>query len=94
LRQIQANLVRNINFRDGTTLEKEERATAPGQPVRPAVHGSKHKQLLVTIAIAGIAVLIGSILYQKRGVTAQSLLTKGWHKYKSIFWFLKMYAFS
>ncbi|TVU37444.1 hypothetical protein EJB05_10759 [Eragrostis curvula] len=47
---------------DGATLEKEEHATAPGQPVR-----SKHKQLLVTIAIAGIAVLIGSILYQKRG---------------------------
>ncbi|KAL6657107.1 hypothetical protein ACP70R_004887 [Stipagrostis hirtigluma subsp. patula] len=48
--------------------EKEEHApAATEQPVRPAANGSQRKQLLLTIAITGIAVLIGSILYQKKG---------------------------
>ncbi|OEL22598.1 hypothetical protein BAE44_0016381, partial [Dichanthelium oligosanthes] len=36
-------------------------------PARPAAHGSQRKHLLLTIAIAGFAVLIGSILYQRKG---------------------------
>ncbi|RLM87401.1 hypothetical protein C2845_PM04G32870 [Panicum miliaceum] len=35
------------------------------KPMRPAAHGSQRKHLLLTIAIAGFAVLIGSILYQR-----------------------------
>jgi len=37
------------------------------KPARPAAHGSHRKHLLLTIAIAGLAVLIGSILYQRKG---------------------------
>uniref|UniRef100_A0A0A9HBN2 Uncharacterized protein n=1 Tax=Arundo donax TaxID=35708 RepID=A0A0A9HBN2_ARUDO len=51
-------------------LEKEERSSslpAAEQPARPAAHGSQRKQLLLAIAITGIAVLIGSIMYQKKG---------------------------
>ncbi|CAD6222775.1 unnamed protein product [Miscanthus lutarioriparius] len=36
------------------------------KPARPAT-GSLHKQLLLTVAITGVAVLIGSILYQSKG---------------------------
>ncbi|KAL6841810.1 hypothetical protein ACP4OV_028322 [Aristida adscensionis] len=52
--------------------DKEEGALAATeqpvqQPVRPTAHGSQRKQLLWTIAITGIAVLIGTMLYQKKG---------------------------
>ncbi|EER97670.1 hypothetical protein BDA96_02G422300 [Sorghum bicolor] len=36
------------------------------KPARPAT-GSLNKQLLLTVAITGVAVLIGSILYQSKG---------------------------
>ncbi|CAM0907149.1 unnamed protein product [Alopecurus aequalis] len=44
-------------------LQKEE--GAPLEQREPA-RGLKHKQLLLTMAIAGVAVLIGSILLQKK----------------------------
>lgn len=44
-------------------LEKEEGGRH--KQVRPAF-GLKHKQLLLTIAITGLAVLIGSVLFQRR----------------------------
>ncbi|KAI5008540.1 hypothetical protein ZWY2020_009588 [Hordeum vulgare] len=48
---------------DRSMLEKEEGACH--EQVRP-VFGLTYKQLLLTIAIAGLAVLIGSILFQRR----------------------------
>jgi hypothetical protein len=39
----------------------------PPPPVRPArpAHGAPHKGLLFTIAVTGIAVMVGSILFQR-----------------------------
>lgn len=48
-----------MNFSDGAPA-------AAGRPV-PAAHGSQRKQILLTIAVAGFAILIGSILYQRKG---------------------------
>ncbi|XP_066387930.1 uncharacterized protein [Miscanthus floridulus] len=47
-----------------------ERVLRPPPPVRPArpahpAHASPHKRLLFTIAVTGIAVMIGSILFQR-----------------------------
>nr|CAB3455190.1 unnamed protein product [Digitaria exilis] len=56
----------------GAGLSSDGAPAAAGQPVprpaRPAAaHGSQRKQILLTIAVAGFAVLIGSILYQRKG---------------------------
>lgn len=47
-----------------TIPEREVRPPPPVRPARPA-HGSQHKRLLFTIAVTGIAVMIGSILFQR-----------------------------
>ncbi|KAG2551802.1 XIAP-associated factor 1-like isoform X1 [Panicum virgatum] len=47
-----------------TIPEREVRPPAPVRPARPA-HGSQHKRLLFTIAVTGIAVMVGSILFQR-----------------------------
>lgn len=53
---------------DRTMLEEERAPVAAAEhPVRPTAHASHRTQLLLTIAITGIAVIIGSILYQKKG---------------------------
>jgi len=49
------------NFNEESSSENEEGA----QQCEPA-RGLKHKQLLLTIAIAGVAVLVGSILLHKK----------------------------
>jgi len=53
-----------MNFSDGAPEAAEHPVP---KPARPAAHGSHRKHLLLTIAIAGLAVLIGSILYQRKG---------------------------
>jgi len=53
-----------MNFSDGAPEAAEHPLP---KPARPAAHGSHRKHLLLTIAIAGLAVLIGSILYQRKG---------------------------
>ncbi|CAO2147592.1 unnamed protein product [Urochloa humidicola] len=55
-------------------------APAAAEP-KPA-HGSHCKQLLLSMAIAGFAVLIGSVLYQRKGlagflVLIESIVTEG-----------------
>ncbi|XP_066349169.1 uncharacterized protein [Miscanthus floridulus] len=47
--------------------ERELRPPPPVRPARPArpAHASPHKRLLFTIAVTGIAVMIGSILFQR-----------------------------
>lgn len=68
-------------------LEKEERAPVEQQE-------QQRNQLLLTIAITVIAVLIGSILFQKKGwkhqkaVTLDLLLVLMFPEYKSVFWCL------
>ncbi|CAN6306590.1 unnamed protein product, partial [Urochloa humidicola] len=47
-----------------TIPEREIRPPPPVRPARPA-HGSQHKRLLFTIAVTGIAVMVGSILFQR-----------------------------
>lgn len=52
---------------DGAPVAAAAAAEQPGpKPAQPAA-GSQGKQLLLAIAIAGIAILIGSILYQRKG---------------------------
>ena len=53
-----------MNFSDGAPEAAEQPVP---KPARPAAHGSHRKHLLLTIVIAGLAVLIGSILYQRKG---------------------------
>nr|ACG34990.1 TRAF type zinc finger domain containing 1 [Zea mays] len=47
--------------------ERELRPPPPVRPARPArpAHASPHKRLLFTIAVTGIAVMVGSILFQR-----------------------------
>uniref|UniRef100_K4A0C9 TRAF-type domain-containing protein n=2 Tax=Setaria italica TaxID=4555 RepID=K4A0C9_SETIT len=55
-----------LQFHTGSNSSDGASAAAEPKPARPAAHGSHRKQLLLTIAIAGFAVLIGSILYQRK----------------------------
>lgn len=56
----------SLNFSDRSTLEEEESYPAEEQPVRPKhTHGLQRKQFLVTIVIAGISILVGSVLLKK-----------------------------
>ncbi|BAT03017.1 uncharacterized protein [Oryza sativa Japonica Group] len=59
-------IVASESSSDRSTLEEEESYPAEEQPVRPKhTHGLQRKQFLVTIVIAGISILVGSVLLKK-----------------------------
>uniref|UniRef100_A0A0D3FIM4 TRAFD1/XAF1 zinc finger domain-containing protein n=1 Tax=Oryza barthii TaxID=65489 RepID=A0A0D3FIM4_9ORYZ len=67
--QCHANANANANASAQTSSARiiPEREVRPPPPVRPPrpMHGAQHKRLLFTIAVTGIAVMIGSILFQR-----------------------------
>ncbi|CAM0873246.1 unnamed protein product [Alopecurus aequalis] len=63
--EMQCHVNSNGSAQSSRTIpEREVRPPPPVRPARP-VHGAQHKRLLFTIAATGIAVMIGSILFQR-----------------------------
>uniref|UniRef100_A0A0D9X2E8 TRAFD1/XAF1 zinc finger domain-containing protein n=1 Tax=Leersia perrieri TaxID=77586 RepID=A0A0D9X2E8_9ORYZ len=64
----QPNVASESSSGRSTLEEEEESYPAEEQPVRPkSTHGLKRKQLIVAVVVAGIAILIGSVLLKKGG---------------------------
>ncbi|BAH92155.1 uncharacterized protein [Oryza sativa Japonica Group] len=65
--QCHANANANASAQTSSARIIPEREVRPPPPVRPPrpMHGAQHKRLLFTIAVTGIAVMIGSILFQR-----------------------------
>ncbi|CAM0873245.1 unnamed protein product [Alopecurus aequalis] len=65
--EMQCHVNSNGSAQSSSSRTIPEREVRPPPPVRPArpVHGAQHKRLLFTIAATGIAVMIGSILFQR-----------------------------
>ncbi|KAF0913493.1 hypothetical protein E2562_023241 [Oryza meyeriana var. granulata] len=66
--EIQCHANANGSAQSSSDRTIPEREVRPPPPVRPPprpMHGAQHKRLLFTIAVTGIAVMIGSILFQR-----------------------------
>ncbi|XP_051214403.1 uncharacterized protein [Lolium perenne] len=65
--EMQCQVNSNVSAASSSARTIPEREVRPPPPVRPArpVQGAQNKRLLFTIAVTGIAVMIGSILFQR-----------------------------
>ncbi|KAM3313035.1 hypothetical protein ACQJBY_032637 [Aegilops geniculata] len=65
--EMQCHVSSNGSEESSSARTIPEREVRPPPPVRPvrAVPAAQHRRLLFTIAVTGIAVMVGSILFQK-----------------------------